>query len=628
MGRLITLAIIKHPDGDIHVGTEMYCTRAGDALPNTLFADRIRLAEYERGITYFFWSRSATATPVRTLDLVNTDAFFDGMIGDEWKEVVVELYVAEPRSAFDDATRVGTMVVNNIDTPDEHTFRLNAFSYLEVLDKVVTGKYSDTVTNTQYRSAAKPISLGRVTWSYPINHRLNDPAGSTRGAYDVADSYIEGIVTLRARGALQSERQIPLVTNSYPYDGFYATQNATDGYGFLFRAQEYRFAADVKGQLRLGNQLLAETTFSVDWEDEWGTVLDDGSVTLNSPGSLTIDAYGTGNNYIEQSITTTSGNVYLIEVDVDYAGSGVWSILRDGTAIRSFENVSGKVVATFEATAASHTIAVGFPTGASGQVTLSSVTCNEAFRINTGKEIVRFAVERCGLSASIVENTALESLNAPLAFASTDEVRGIELVRAVEQSLNVSFYQTLDGKLRPVQLLNPGTASEEFTIYETDVDGVVSYEPDLAPGLTTRYLWGKNYNVHSIDDVAGLPATTAGNPALREALQREHKTVTAGEAPIALYSEAADREPLATLHTDESEAQNYANYLFSELFYEAKGFYSLRARVSTIEPYTIEPGNLVKLYNWRYGLSAGKVLVVVYAKSSFHDNYIDLVLWG
>lgn len=626
MGRLITLAIIKHPDGDIHVGTEMFCTRASDALANTLFSDRIKLAEYERGITFFFWSRSATATPIRTLDLVNTDAFFDSMIADAWKDVVVELYIAEPLSSFDDATRVGTLVVDNIDTPDEHTFRLNAFSYLEVLNKVITTKYDDTITNTQYRSAAKPISLGRVTWSYPINHRLNDPSGSTRGAYDVADGYIESIVSLRARGALQNERQNPLVTHSFPYDGFYATQNETDGYGFLYREQQYRFAADVKGQLRIGDQLLAESTFTVDWEDEWTAYAGDGAVTLTS-GDLVIDSYGTDANYIEQEINTTAGNVYLVEADVT-SGSGVWSILVDGSAIRSFENVNGKVVATFEATTTSHTIAVGFLLGASGQVTLISVTCNEAFRINTASEIVRFAVERCGLSASIVETTLLDTIASPLAFASTTEVRGIELVRAVEQSLNVSFYQTLDGSLRTVQLQNPSSATEDFTIYETDVDGIVSYEPDLAPGLTTRFLWGRNYNVHSIADIAGLPTSTAGNPALREALQREYRTVTSAETPISLYSGATDREPLATLHTDESEAQNNANYLFDELFSVARGFYSLRARVSTIEPYTIEPGDFVKLYNWRYGLSSGKVLVVVYAKSSFHDNYIDLVLWG
>lgn len=622
------LAIIKHPDGDIHVGTEMFCTRAADALPNTLFADRIRLAEYERGVTYFFWNRSSTAVPVRSIDLVNTDAYFDSTILDAWKHVEVELYVAEPRTSFDDATRVGTIVVNNIDTPDEHTFRLNGYSYLEVIDKVITGKYSDSVTNTQYRNAAKPISLGRVTWAYPINHRLNNPSGSTRGAYDIADSYFEELVSLRARGAPQNESQNPVVTNSSPQ--YFVTQNSTDGYGFLLRDQSYRLAADVKGQLRIGDQLLAESTFTVDWEDAWTVYEGDAAIVFNSPGSLTINGYGTDKNTVSQSITTVIGQVYLVEVDAIESSSGVWSVFLDGTAIRSWEDVDATTVpVSFQATATSHSIAVGLDTGASGSFTISAVRCSEAYRINNLEEFARFIASRSSLADVHFDYAACAPFaGTPLAFASTDEVRGLELLRLAERSLNVSFYQNLAGVLKPVQLVNPGTSTEEYTIYETDVDGVVEYEPDLAPGLTTRFLWGRNYNIHSIDDVAGLSPGTAGAPELREALQREWKTVTSAETPISTYEEASDREPLPTLHTSETEAQNTINYLFGELYYEQKGFYTLRARVSTIEPYTIEPGNIVKLYNWRYGLSSGKLLFVVYAKSSFHDNYIDLVLWG
>ena len=59
----------------------------------------------------------------------------------------------------------------------------------------------------------KPITLGTVRWLDPQNRTLNDSAGSARAAYDVADSYFEGISELRQRGVLQTA--ILSVTNRW-----------------------------------------------------------------------------------------------------------------------------------------------------------------------------------------------------------------------------------------------------------------------------------------------------------------------------------------------------------------------------------------------------------------------------
>lgn len=625
MARPVLLAVIEHPDGDIYVGNAMYCTKNTDTPANTLFDERISDAEYERAVTFPWWSRSATTTPVKFLDLYNRDGRYDTNIDDEWRDVAVTLYLVEELAAFSTAEVVGYILVEKIETPSPDIFRLNGYSFLELADKPITTNYSDTITNTQFRNKARPICLGSVRWALPINRTLNDPAGSQRGVYDIADGYIERIDSVRHRGELQVESNAPLVTNSSPR---YFVSVADGAYGFVWREQLYKLAAHVEGQLRIGAQLLLETTFTASWATYWTSDVSDGTATQGS-GLVTITSFGAGDNLIYQNITTVVDAVYLVEIIVDATSAGVWNILQDRTVIRELEYVDAETVtATFVATGTTTEIGVGFLSGATGDFTIQSVRCYRAYRIDCLSEIVRFVAGRVGIPTANFNLTALSSYDTTrLAFYSTEEVTGARLLKLAADSVGVGLFQDSAGVVTCVALADPSGMTEDFTFYEIDIDGDVSFEPDEAPGLAMRMIFARNYNVHSLDDVAGLNPATAGNAQLREELQREYRTVLTGETTHSAYADAADREPLESLTHDETEAQGAINYPV-ELYGNRRGFYSFRARTFTISPHTINPGHVIKLYNRRYGLTAGKKLIVVYAKSSFLRGAIDLVLWG
>jgi len=213
---LILLAVIAASGGDRYYATEEYCTRNADTPANTLFVGRLVDAVYERGVSFAVWNRAGGAQAISYVDLINTDGALDSWLSEDWKDVRITLKVVEARAAYSTATQVGVCVIERLEAPDSNTVRFVCRSVFERLEKIITSTYADTITNEALRGKPKPITLGSVRWLDPLNPRLNDSGGSTRGVWDVADGYFEGIAELRARGALQNESDSPLVTNASP----------------------------------------------------------------------------------------------------------------------------------------------------------------------------------------------------------------------------------------------------------------------------------------------------------------------------------------------------------------------------------------------------------------------------
>jgi hypothetical protein len=128
--------------------------------------------------------------------------------------------------------------------------------------------------------------------------------------------------------------------------------------------------------------------------------------------------------------------------------------------------------------------------------------------------------------------------------------------------------------------------------------------------------------------MAGLAATTAAAIEIRAALGRELRTVTTTETLHAIYADAEEREPLESILADETSAQAEIDRLCA-LYTVSRAFYTVRAFVEDAsDAHEIEPGDTVSVTHSRYGLSGGKNLLVVAARSDFLSSAVDLVLWG
>lgn len=635
MGSITTLIVVHKTGGDLYFGDAMYCTLNTDTPANVLFHERIRQLEHERAISYPWWSRTGGTIPVRYVDLINTDAYFDDLIDDEWRDTLVDIYVVVPGAAFSTAELVGKLYVENITTPDTDTFRLNGYSVFEQLDKELTTKYPDTISNEQYRNQARPITLGHVRWSYPINSTLNDQFGSQRGIFDVADDYFEDIYQVLFRGAYITEVQTPLTAASQ----FFIIQNednaAATGYGFKSRGSDYRIAAEVYGQLRREATIVTSGTFPsasggypVDFTIEEG-VGETGTISWISAGNVSISSTGVDDIYIGQTLTLTSGVFYTLEARV-LSGSGVWSMFIGGTIVRSLETSFGTYCCTFQYTGGATDVRLGFVTGASGTCTFAFFQCYPVHRIDRLSEFMRFVAARTGVSTAslnLTDAVTVEDIHdLRIAYATTTEIQGGELLRKASNSYGCTFYQNNSGELTPIRFAAPAV-SEDFELLEVDIAGTVEFEPDFAPGLSTRLKYDHNYNAHSEDDVLGVNAGTVAGVQLREELRHDFRVVATTETLHSMYADAEERDPLDSLLDTETDAQTLIDEICG-LYTVARGFYTFRAFVTELAPHTIEPGQTVKLYYSRYGLSAGKNLLVVYAKSSFGQKAVDLVLWG
>lgn len=626
MTALVLLAVIAASGGDRYHATELYCTTNADTPANTLFSGRLVGAIYERAVSFPVWDRAGGGQAISYLELVNVDGELDSWLSDDWKDVRITLKVVERRAAYSTATQVGVCVVDRLEAPTSDRVRFVCRSVFERLEKVITTAYPDSITNTALVGKPKPITLGTVRWLDPQNRTLNDSEGSARAAYDVADSYFEGISELRQRGILVDDSVTPLVTNA-PTE-YFEIQDS-QGYGFHFRQRLNRLAAEIKGQVRRGTQMFTADTLTT--LTGW-TVSTAGSSSVTLTGSGVVDLVGNNDTCrLSQTLTTVTGALYQVEVVIDNTTSTGLDLYAGG-ALRTVEGITTRTIsATFIAAGTSTVVGVDIPSSRTSTARINGLRCYPCTRIRTLSEVVRFAaVTRGSLSTGDIDFTALDAIDTANGYligwhSNGGEVRGIDLVNLAAQSFGVAIFQDAAGDLAPVRIKEPA-ASADFELDELSILEI-SWEADTAPGLSTRMYYGRNYAPHSADDTGGLTPTTTTIGQLIADLQQDVGIATSTITPHAVYAEAETREPLDSILQTEASALEEIERL-CDLYYIPRAFYSIKAFVETGTVHTIEPGHTVAVTHSRYGLSAGVNLLVVAARSDFLGNAIDLVLWG
>lgn len=193
------------------------------------------------------------------------------------------------------------------------------------------------------------------------------------------------------------------------------------------------------------------------------------------------------------------------------------------------------------------------------------------------------------------------------------------------------FFDRL-GLLKVGRLLDPGTYDpldpEYAGLIQLDditIVGGIRIRLDEARGLSDSVAAERNWSPHKEGEIAGYVHATAPDRAAR--IAGEYQVRKGVNTLHGTYAQAVDAPPIKTLLSDEADGQTEADRI-TDLYSTERYFYDLTAALEGSDAYELEPGNVVVLTSDRYGLSAGKALVVVSVRTNLMSSLVQLTLWG
>jgi hypothetical protein len=166
-----------------------------------------------------------------------------------------------------------------------------------------------------------------------------------------------------------------------------------------------------------------------------------------------------------------------------------------------------------------------------------------------------------------------------------------------------------------------------LTFDASNILGEVIVNTDRAKQLTIRLAGAKNHTLHSDTDIAtGVPDELAA------ALQSEWGITVEGapesSGPVSsAYAAAIAGKVKGTAIRLLADLQAAANRV-ATLWRPTRNFYQLTAILEAAAADGLEPGDTVRLVWPRWGLDAGKNLLVVGVRSRFFSRRVELKLWG
>lgn len=194
-------------------------------------------------------------------------------------------------------------------------------------------------------------------------------------------------------------------------------------------------------------------------------------------------------------------------------------------------------------------------------------------------------------------------------------------------SYAADWYQDADGVLRIVRLIDPGSVADDALAFELDwreLQSDLTVLPDLAPNLSRRMYYQRNAFPLSagdmITDLVQLP------PARRQQLSGEFRgqVYASGELP-ARYAHAETATPMPSLFDRRADAQAEIDRICA-LYSVPRFFYA--GRVSGRTDLDLRPGQVGRISYHRYGLQAGRKVLVTAVQSNRITGEHVLKFWG
>lgn len=240
---------------------------------------------------------------------------------------------------------------------------------------------------------------------------------------------------------------------------------------------------------------------------------------------------------------------------------------------------------------------------------------------------VRGICRRAGITAVNVADCA--AIDAACGYAgvgvfSGDAITARQALQAVCNSYGAWYWQDGQGVLRFSRIVAPETAVSAADLEDIGMGQDLSFAVDLAPNLTRRMLWrpfGRTLvESELVTDLVDVP------PELRAQMKQGYGGVAVAPAPApSEYRHCIDADPAASQFWAMEDAQAEIERICA-IYEVVRRFYVYRREGDTgFDPM---PGQVLTLHYPRWGLAAGKKLLVRRVDRNPVTGSVTVQLWG
>lgn len=200
------------------------------------------------------------------------------------------------------------------------------------------------------------------------------------------------------------------------------------------------------------------------------------------------------------------------------------------------------------------------------------------------------------------------------------------LTQALDSFTGWWYFDRL-GLFRVARLIDPEEGSESPAAELNDINlvGQINMRFDEARGLSDSIGCVRNWSPHGDGDIAS--SVTTLEPSRAQRIKAPQQVRTGTGLLHASYAHAVGAEPIKTLLSQDTDGQLEANRL-TALYERENYFYEVTAALEGSQSYTLEPGQTVRVTTDRFGMSAGRILLVVAVRTRLMSSLVSLVLWG
>ena len=622
----------------VRIATEDYITPPDDPYPNEVWQGRIADDGIELVSELKFWPdgnvRTTRGKAVQ-IPIANGDGFYDWLLSTDVRDLSASIKTIYPGESLDSASTIAAMIVNEAQAVDPTLIRLTLDSQMSDYDSPLQTHIFPPSADPIVAGKPWPISLGAARQTTPT---LIDPVNRIYALHDMG---VVGLGYFRDMGA-------PLDPVGPPAGYVIGDDNRTV---ILETEPIGKFTADISS---IGGGTLPTLSDDI-WdgygnpfaEDSSGTIIGfdvNNNESITVTGKLLLTSTGLSSKaYVSLSTATfTAARSYRYHVDIQ----NVPPTHVYGIPTVAIETPSGIPLAAWTAPGVYEGVITASGTFSprlvlSSALTASTATINSAYileipdtytpaEINaiTLTDFIRELVEvRFGKPQSAWSIADTEAIDAATGYAGIgfNVTEAISVREAIEMAMSAygcCAWIDDENVLRFTRLTKPEDETSIGTITEADLTAEISVKPDLAPGLSTQLNYRRNWTAMTETDfVSDFIVVTM---ATRRALSQPYQGIVASAIQLGpMYRHAVYAEPIGTLLDDEDDAQDEIDHIVD--YYETPRFF-YTTEVSDEIP--VKLGEVWTLQSDRYGLSAGKQLMVCRTVSRPVDGTIAITLRG
>ncbi|CAN7388632.1 hypothetical protein LJR143_002174 [Pseudoxanthomonas sp. LjRoot143] len=214
---------------------------------------------------------------------------------------------------------------------------------------------------------------------------------------------------------------------------------------------------------------------------------------------------------------------------------------------------------------------------------------------------------------------------AGIGYYTRESVSVREVLSAILPSYGAWWWEDAEGVLRFSRVTDPAAHVGDlaFDLSEDDLEGDLVVTPDLAPNLTRRMAYRPNAQALGAGDfVTDLVDVPASRRAELSSLYRGQVYSALPLAPQYAHADAAD--PFSSVFWRKEDAQAEIDRVVG-LYAVPRMVCQVRARDVDL---SISPGQVGKFTHSRYGLHAGRLMIVRSLPRNPVTGEISMVLWG